>query len=147
MKSYVLVIGIFVFVSLAVGVAFFVTTGEDHQEQVTSFVTENEEMLRQKIEDSNMNKKKIGAIEGVETIRKPKDSMLVFECGAEGLVNSSLQWGFYFTMDNELSNEGTNWTSHMTLEEKEDGYYYEEGDDFYYTEKICDNFYYYMAGN
>lgn len=125
------------------------------EEEITSFVQENEERLRQQIEDVGEDDK-IEEFDGIERVEDRRDSrgIVYYEYAVSGIMTSSLQAGFYYSAeDTPSSHGGASWAGGYGWSEvetqKENLWRYEEenGDNYLITRKICDNFYYVIAGN
>lgn len=124
------------------------------EEEIIAFVQEHEEDIRQQIEAAGEDEK-IEAFDGIESVedRRDTEGVVYYEYIASGLMTSSLQAGFYYSVEDKHSSRGgASWAGGYRWSEvptqEENLWRYEEGDDNYYiTRKICDNFYYVVAGN
>ena len=134
---------------------------EDDKEEIISYVTDNkdtivdvcDEVIGTKPSDVVINEEFEDIIDSdiISDIKVHNSAgVVVFEGGQEGLMTSTFTWGFYYSAydtvynavgwapsfgEPEINKEGTSWK------------WISAGDDYYYVEKICDNFYYYNAGN
>ena len=121
------------------------------KERVLAVFEEQKDMIREKIADSDAEDKvEWDDLEGVIYINPGyinPDVVIPFECVAEGILTSSVQAGFYYSPDDEPAIVGWAWNMGKLVEEG-DGYSCSDGtDNYYYTERICENFYYYMEAN
>lgn len=124
------------------------------EEEITAFVQEHGEEIRAQVEEAGEDER-ISEFDGIEDVtdRRMTDGLVSYEYAYSGILTSSLQAGFYYSIDDEPSGRGGpswaggyGWSEVPT--EKENLWRYEEGSDNYYiTKKICDHFYYYLAGN
>lgn len=125
------------------------------EKEIISFVQEHEEELRRLIENAGQDGK-VMEFDGIEKVEDRRDSygVVYYEYIASGLMTSSLQAGFYYSQEDMPSSHGGaawaggyGWSEVST--QKENLWRYEEeiGDNYLITEKICDNFYYVLAGN
>ncbi len=153
-------------ISVIIGLfLFFSACGENTEHyyymenEIIAFVQEHEAELRQQIENTSEN----SSIENFEGIAKVEDrraskGIVYYEYAASGLMASSLQAGFYYSAEDEPSSyggaswaggmaAGDGWSEIPTQTENLWRYEDEEGDNYLITRKICDNFYYVLAGN
>ena len=124
--------------------------GHSYEKRVFDIVLNNEGMLRNDAENFQSDSKEI-TIRGINDITRLKNGFIRYECGNEGILTSSFQYGFYYSPDDVPSGYGAPWTGGVELTEEEYGVSWSwkeiNGDNKYYTKKICDNFYYYSASN
>lgn len=86
---------------------------------------------------------KVINIKGIEMI-STEGSIIEFECGADGFGSESSYYGFYYT---EKDNPEAIWCCGGKLTKDGNGWSWKEsnGDNSYYTEKICEDFYFYLG--
>lgn len=153
MKKYLLVIACMCLFLSACG-------GNDgyyyKEEEIIAFVQEHEEEIRQQIEDAGEDERieEFDGIESVEDRRDTTDGVIYYEYIASGLMTSSLQAGFYYSVEDKPTSSGGaswaggyGWSEVPTQEENLWRYEEEAGDNYCITRKICDNFYYVVVGN
>ena len=125
------------------------------EEEITEFVQEYREELCQQIIDADEygTADKFDGLENIEDRRK-SSGVIYYECAASGIVSSSLQAGFYYSVDDKPSPHGGaawaggyGWSEVQTQEENLWRYEEDNSDNYLITRKICDNFYYVVAGN
>lgn len=125
------------------------------EEEITAFVQAHEEELRRQIENAQDNER-IREFDGIERVEDRRDSkgVIYYEYTVSGLMTSSLQAGFYYSAEDTPSSYGgaswaggRGWSEVPAQEENLWRYEEDEGDNFLITRKICDNFYYVVAGN
>ena len=126
------------------------------EEEITAFVQEHGEEIREQVEEAGEDER-ITEFNGIRDVadRRGTDGLVSYEYAVTGILTSSLQAGFYYSLEDEPSQRGgpswaggCGWSEVPT--EKEDLWRYEEDDstdNYYITKKICDHFYYYLAGN
>ncbi len=125
------------------------------EKEITAFVQEHEEELRQQIENTSENNS-IENFEGIENVedRRVSKGIVYYEYAVSGIVSSSLQAGFYYSKEDVPSSYGgaswaggDDWSEVQTQTENLLRYEDYTGDNYLLTRKICDNFYYVLAGN
>ena len=131
-------------------------------ELIVKCVIEHKDELREYIENTKEGQiiKSIDGINGIPGVGKfinitdmrSSSGILVFECVAEGILTSSIQSGFYYSEEDKYSCNALPWTYgydwYEVPTEVENVWHYEtSSDDYYDTVKICENFYYFSAGN
>lgn len=124
------------------------------EQEIIDFVQEHEEELRRQIEAVGEDEK-IEEFEGIASISDRRDTygIVYYEYIESGLMTSSLIAGFYYSADDQPSiHGGASWVGGYGWSEVETGEenlwrYEESGDNYCITRKICDNFYYVVAGN
>lgn len=125
------------------------------EEEITAFVQAHEKEIRQQIENTGENDR-IQEFEGIEKVEDRRDSkgVVYYEYRVYGMMSSSLQAGFYYSVEDMPSAHGGaswagghGWSQVMTQEENLWRYEDDAGDNYLITRKICDNFYYVVVGN
>lgn len=171
--SKVLVILLLVFVIFPVSMSYSACSSRNNAD-IPTFVLENEELLRKEAEEKLAQYKKESGEEVVleEAAALIKDAgiwqenakicvyseRIVYCCSASGLLTATAESGFYYSADDTPFPAGEYagawfFCEDMEMTEDKDGniwyIWYEEGstDNYSRSRKICDNFYYYQAGN
>ena len=125
------------------------------EEEITSFVQEHEEELREQIENAGQDDT-IKEFDGVQRVEDRRGSwgVVYYEYAVSGLMTSSLQAGFYYSEEDMPSVHGGaswaggyGWSEVSTQEEGLWRYEEDNSDNYLITKKICDNFYYVAAAN
>lgn len=117
---------------------------EQKKEEIFKLVNDNVDIIRSCIEAEDYDK--LEEIDGVEYVATNSAyGYITFECGGFGYSKdkenfSKLYFGFYYAPSSLGDNryEGS---------PKGDGYYTESSNFCHYTEKICDNFYFFIEGH
>ncbi|MCF6465342.1 hypothetical protein [Clostridium sp. Cult2] len=115
--------------------------------KIINIVKNNQELLNDSI--SKGSYKEILSINGVRDVdiytTDRGNIYIEFFCSGFGIVPSSLYYGFYYHgIDEPMGFQG----SSLKFEQQGHGWYWREinGDNYNYTEKIIDNWYFYVAG-
>lgn len=125
------------------------------EEEITAFVLEHEDEIRDQIDHAG-DDGRITALDETFDVTDRRDShgVIYYEYAASGLMTASVQAGFYYSAeDTPSSYGGASWAGGYGWEEipmpEENLWRYEEtgSDNYLITRKICNNFYYVIAGN
>lgn len=116
------------------------------QERVLAAFQGQEELICEKISRCRAGDKvEWDDLEGVLRVQTHLNGVIEFECVAEGILTASVDAGFYYSPDDRPCVVG--WL-HGELTEDGNGYSYSDGtDNRYYTERLRENFYYYIVRN
>ena len=121
---------------------FFLVPGKNHKEQVFKIVQDNQEVLQECVKTNDYERAK--KIDGIEEVKYYQTGPYTeFYCYGEGIVSSSVYYGFYYSPDDAPL--GILYAAEEDLEPDEKDFSYEtpDSDNWYYTERITKNWYYY----
>jgi hypothetical protein len=121
---------------------FFLVPGKNYKKQVFKIVQDNQEVLQECVKTNDYERAK--KIDGIEEVKYYQTGPYTeFCCYGEGIVSSSVYYGFYYSPDDAPL--GIVYAAEEDLEPDEKGFSYEtpDSDNWYYTERITKNWYYY----
>ena len=115
---------------------------KDYKKQIFSIVQDNQEVLQECVKTNDYERAK--KIDGIEEVKYYQTGPYTeFYCYGEGIVSSSVYYGFYYSSD-----DAPLWILYAAEEdlepdEKDFSYETPDSDNWYYTERITKNWYYY----
>lgn len=140
---------IFIFLCLAAMLMFSACVNRPtNKEQVLAIFEDQKELICEKIADHIAGDEvEWNDLDGVIQVYTYPGGVIEFRCISYGLLNASVDTGFYYSPDDEPDGKNVGWL-HGKLTEDGAGYSYSDGtDNRYYTERMYENFYYYTVAN
>lgn len=137
-------IAIFMCSLVIIGMLTACTNNLTSKKKIIRVFEKNEKAIVEAIESNNVEQTK--EIPGIQDVYV-SDDYIEFSCGGSGFGSSTHYYGFFYSLDDNLTAWNGGMFHKVELVKSGNGYRWEEkdGDNIYYVEEIGEHFFYYEA--